>query len=79
MDFSRDAIRVRGSYANGQLTLPKSGKGRAVPMVAPVATVLARLGQRNHDTGEDDLVFPGERGAYLDGSALRRRYLAAQQ
>ncbi len=79
VDFSRDAIRVRGSYANGQLTLPKSGKGRAVPMVAAVATVLARLGQRDHDTGEDDLVFPGEHGAYLDGSALRRRYLAAQQ
>ncbi len=48
-------------------------------MVASVATVLARLGQRDHKTGEDDLVFLGERGAYLDGSALRRRYLAAQQ
>ena len=79
VDFSRDAIRVRSSYANGALTLPKSGKGRAVPMVASVATVLARLGQRGHDTGEDDLVFPGDRGAYLDGSALRRRYLIAQK
>jgi integrase len=30
-------------------------------------------------TGEDDLVFPGETGEFLDGSALRRRYLVAQQ
>lgn len=27
--------------------------------------------------GDEDLVFPGEEGGYLDGSALRRRYLVA--
>ena len=26
---------------------------------------------------DDDLVFPGELGQYLDGSALRRRFMAA--
>jgi len=78
VDFEREAIRVRGTYANGALTSPKSGKGRSVPMVAQVATVLAQLGQRDHDVGEEDLVFPGEHGAYLDGSALRRRYVVAQ-
>ena len=78
VDFEREAIRVRGTYANGALTSPKSGNGRSVPMVAQVATALAQLGQRDHDVGEEDLVFPGEHGGYLDGSALRRRYVAAQ-
>ena len=30
--------------------------------------------QREWFTGDDDLVFAGEAGGYLDGSALRRRY-----
>jgi integrase len=34
-------------------------------------------GRRADWVGEDDLVFAGETGGYLDGSALRRRYLAA--
>jgi len=39
-----------------------------------VAQVLATLGQRGRYTSDDDLVFVGEHGGYLDGSALRRRY-----
>src|SRR5439155_25408064 len=34
---------------------------------------------REHATGDDDLVFPGGFGTYLDGSALRRRFGAAQK
>ena len=70
---------MAGSYANGQLTEPKSGHGRVVPMVPEVAEVLARLSQRDGATGDDDLVFLGETGGYLDASALRRRYVAAQE
>jgi integrase len=77
VDFAGSVIRVRGSYAAGVLTTPKSGKVRAVPMAPDVATALAQLGAREHWVGEDDLVFPGEAGRYLDGSALRRRYKAA--
>jgi integrase len=65
---------VRSSYAAGQLTTPKSGKVRSIPMAPDVAEALARLGQRRDWVGDDDLVFPGEAGSYLDGSALRRRY-----
>ena len=36
------------SYAGGQLTTPKSGKVRSVPMAPDVAEALARLGQREH-------------------------------
>jgi integrase len=77
VDFDRSAVRVAGSYANGKLTAPKSGHGRAVPMVPEVAEMLARLSHRVEFVGADDLVFPGEIGGYLDGSALRRRFLAA--
>ena len=77
VDFAGSSIRVRASYAAGALTTPKSGKVRAVPLAPDVAATLARLSQRRWFTGEDDLVFPGEAGSYLDGSALRRRYAAA--
>ncbi len=65
---------MRASYAVGRLTTPKSGKVRSVPLAPDVADALKRLRQREHFTGEDDLVFVGEAGSYVDGSALRRRY-----
>jgi integrase len=79
VDFTGAAIRVRASYAGGALTSPKSGKVRSVPMAPDVAKVLAALGQRALSTGDDDLVFVGDHGFYLDASALRRRYTAALQ
>jgi integrase len=74
VDFSGQVIRIRASYAEGALTTPKSGKVRSVPMAPDVAEVLAKLGQRRHWTSDDDLVFVGRAGCYLDGRALRRRY-----
>ena len=79
VDFTGSAVRVRASYAAGQLTTPKSGKVRSVPMAPDVGETLARLGQREHWLSDDDLVFPGETGDHLDGSALRRRYAATLQ
>jgi len=77
VDFGGSLIRVRASYAAGQLTSPKSGKVRSVPMAPDVAATLAALGRRQDWVGDDDLVFPGETGTFLDGSALRRRYASA--
>jgi integrase len=77
VDFEGQVIRVRASYADGALTTPKSGKVRSVPMAPDVAEALAKLGQRGNWTGDDDLVFVGRVGDYLDGRALRRRYDAA--
>lgn len=74
VDFPGSVLRVRASYAGGALTTPKSGKVRSVPLAPEVAAALAKLSQRDWFTGDDDLVFPGELGSYLDGSALRRRY-----
>ena len=75
--FANAAIRVRASYALGHLTSPKSGKVRAVPLAPDVAAALARLADRGYMTADDDLVFVGDHGGYLDGSALRRRYVTA--
>jgi integrase len=74
VDFAGSAVRVRASYYAGHLTTPKSGKVRAVPLAPDVASALAQLGQRPDWVGDDDLVFAGAGGDYLDGSALRRRY-----
>jgi integrase len=75
VDFTGSVIRVRASYAGGALTTPKSG--RSVPMAPDVAAALAKLGGRTESVADDDLVFVGQAGSYLDGSALRRRYDAA--
>jgi integrase len=77
VDFTGSVLRVRASYAGGALTAPKSGKVRSVPLAPEVAQALAQLSRRERFMGEDDLVFPGELGDHLDGSALRRRYSAA--
>jgi integrase len=77
VDFAGAVVRVRASYAAGALTTPKSGKVRAVPLAPDVASALAQLRQRQHWVGDDDLVFCGDAGGHLDGSALRRRYKAA--
>ncbi|MGA7703482.1 MAG: site-specific integrase [Solirubrobacteraceae bacterium] len=79
VDFAGSVLRVRTSYAGGVLTTPKSGKVRSVPLAPEVARALARLGERELMVGEDDLVFLGEAGSYVDGSALRRRYKEALQ
>ncbi len=77
VDFARRHIRVGASYTESGLTSPKSGKVRSVPMAPLVAEALARLAGRGRWTGDDDLVFPGTLGGYLDASALYRRYKAA--
>jgi integrase len=68
IDFTGSVIRVRGSFAAGALTTPKSGRVCSVPMASEVARTLAKLSARGSSTDEDDLVFVGELGTYLDGS-----------
>jgi integrase len=78
VDFAGEVIRVRHSYnVHGGLGTPKSGKVRSVPMVPDVARNLASLADRAQFAGDEDLVFAGEFGMFLDASALRERYKAA--
>lgn len=46
-------------------------------MVDDVATALARLGQREHFTGDGDLVFAGVIGGHLDSNEIRNVYRKA--
>ncbi|MDQ3632735.1 MAG: site-specific integrase [Actinomycetota bacterium] len=76
VDFDTEALHVYGSYSLGTLTAPKSGLTRTVPMAEQVRDLLKEhQGRVAHDRA--DLVFGGERGEFLDGSALRRRYKKA--
>ena len=79
VDFAGESIRVMGSVdpIAGRGTT-KGGRGRSVPMVPELAALLARLLEREHHRADDDPLFPGQDG-YLDGSALRRRFKAAQK
>ena len=43
-------------------------------MAPDVASALAKLGDRERYTGDDDFVFAGEAGLPLDGDALSSRY-----
>jgi len=76
VDFTGRHLRVTSSYTERALSTPKSGKVRSIPMAPVVAEALARLAQREERT-DDDLVFPGIAGNFLDGTALYRRYKAA--
>lgn len=78
VDFAAQTLRVTASYTAGTLGAPKSGLGRAVPLVDEVTQTLARLAGRKRWNGPDDLVFIGVAGGYLDGSALRRRFKRAR-
>jgi integrase len=46
-------------------------------MQADVAAALARLSQRERFTDRDDFVFVNDTGGFVDGSAVRRRFLVA--
>ena len=50
-----------------------------MPLIDSVASALAKLSQRVHFVGPDDLVFAGLGGSHLDASALRRRYKRARE
>jgi integrase len=77
VDFEAEAIRVRHSWTAGREGTPKSGRGRAVPMMDDVAQALARLGQRERWTGEQGLVFCDPIGRHLGYKSLSRRYKEA--
>ncbi len=77
VDFSRRTIHVRENWTQGETTTPKGGTERAVPMAEEVAERLARLGQREHFSTDDDLVFCTLRGQHVGYKSLKERYRAA--
>jgi len=78
IDFEGQVITVGRAISAGVETTTKSGRVRRVPLVAPAAMVLARLGKRPDFTGSDERVFCNTLGRTLDVSVLRRRFRRAQ-
>jgi integrase len=76
-DFARQVIRVEHSLDGQELGTPKSGRTRSVPMHPDVGRRLAKLLEREQFTEQDDFVFVTPSRTPLDGSAVRRRYVAA--
>jgi integrase len=79
VDFASSRVHVRRAWSQAAKAekVPKSGKVRSVPLVPELVAPLDALSQREHFTGDDDLVFCTPLGAHLDGWALRRRFAAA--
>lgn len=76
VDFAHSLIRVQEGYSAQEHGQPKSRRSHTVPMADKLAVTLEALKQRGHHTAASDHVFVGRSGGPLDGSALRRRYLA---
>ena len=74
VDFELELIRVRSNFTHGREGSPKSGRERAVPMMAEVAQTLAKLGQRERFTAPGDLVFASRVGGHLSAKHLAVRY-----
>jgi integrase len=77
VDFVGGLIHVRRNFTGGREKAPKGKRVRSVPMMPDVIDTLSALKEREHFTGEDDLVFPSDVGEHLDHFALRKRFYAA--
>lgn len=76
VDFEQSSIRVYEGYSANVTGKTKSRKSRTVPMVDKVAVALKGVKQRGFLTGKTNLVFVSRERTNVDGSALRRRYIA---
>ncbi len=77
IDFLSGLLHVRRNFTGGVEKVPKGKRVRSVPMMPDVIDTLAALKEREHFTGDEDLVFPSEVGSHLDHFALRKRFYAA--
>lgn len=81
LNFVKATVHVRRGYTdeNG-FAPPKSGRERAVPMVATLTAALYLLYDRPYNVMEEDLVFCTSNGRPLDGSKINREFkLAAEK
>jgi integrase len=77
--FARRQMHVGGSYTHGLRTTPKSEKGkRDVDIPRDLLLELDDHLKHRGDPPREHLLFPAEDGGYLDGSALRRRFVKAR-
>jgi integrase len=76
--WAKGSIWVGRAYVRGQVSTPKSNKGRHVPLVGRVAQELEALSKRTNYAADDDLVFAHpDLGTPLDRTKLSKRWQAA--
>ena len=76
IDFEQSSIRVYEGYSANTTGKTKSRKSRTVPMVEKLSERLVQVRARGFLTDKNDLVFVSRERTNVDGSALRRRYIA---
>lgn len=76
--FQDRSIKVERAVSNDQIDLPKSGRGRRVPMSDEVMRHLDLLSRRERFTAPGDLVFPGPTGEIQNRGAIYRRFVKTQ-
>jgi integrase len=77
VDVGSATIRVRRSWSNGVEGTPKSGRGRAVPLMREVGDALQGLRERDRFVGDHDLVFCDPLGRHLGEKSFGLRYKAS--
>jgi integrase len=77
VDFAQRAVHVRQNFAHGQVTTPKSGKVRSLPLADQVAVALDGLSKREHFTQPGDLVFCNAFGRHPDDKEIRLGFYGA--
>jgi integrase len=77
VDLVGGLLHVRRNYTDRREKVPKGKRVRSVPMTPAVVDALARLKEREHFSGEDDLVFCDVVGGHLNAWSLRRRFYRA--
>jgi integrase len=77
VDFTQATIRVQRNWSGGREGTPKSGRGRAVPLMDEVADKLKVLRRRERFTAEQDIVFCDRLGRHLGYKSLSYRYKVA--
>ena len=83
VDLAGCRLIVQNAISDGQMSGTKSRQLRIVPLPPQAVAVLDRREQVPDPAGHrfttsDGYVFRGRDGRHLDGSALRRRYVAAR-
>ena len=77
VDFVGGLLHVKRNFTGGREKIPKGKRDRSVPMMPAVINELAALKEREHFTGDGDLVFVNDVGGHVDHYELRKRFYAA--
>jgi len=79
LDLRESSLTVSRSMSAGKESSTKSRKSRVVPIAKEAVEAFLELRQRDFFTGRNDFVFCTSSGSPLDRSAVRKRFVKAQE